>query len=214
MFMLQLFDTANEIHIPVGEPVQFKVHTNDVIHSFWVPPLGDKLDLIPNQTNVTWLQASQPGTYRGQCAELCGMDHGFMPIVVEVVEPEKYAQWIAGQKKTATAAATEDPNKQWNMVELRTQGEKVYAANCVACHQATGMGVPNTFPALSGSKVATGDKSAHLNIVVNGKPGTAMAPFKHLSDVEIAAVVTFERNTWDNKVGDFVTPADVKALRK
>jgi cytochrome c oxidase subunit 2 len=136
-----------------------------------------------------------------------------MPIVVEVVEPEKYAAWIAEQKKKTTVAAV-DPAKQWTLDELKAQGEKVYAANCVACHQANGMGVPNTFPALSGSKLATGDKAAHLDIVLNGKPATAMAPFKHLSDVEIASVVTFERNSWANKTGDMVTPAEIKALRK
>jgi cytochrome c oxidase subunit 2 len=142
-----------------------------------------------------------------------------MPIVVEVVEQDKYNAWIAEQKKkvaaaSAVATAAADPAKQWTVDELKTQGEKVYTSTCVACHQANGQGIPGTFPGLSGSKIATGDKAAHLAIVLNGKPGTAMQPFKQLSDVEIAAVVTYERNSWDNKTGDMVTPAEVKAARK
>jgi len=188
-----------------------------VIHSWWVPALGIKQDAIPGFVRDTWFKADNPGTYRGQCAELCGKDHGFMPIVVEAVTPEQYAAWVAEQKKKMAAAAP-DPGKQWTLDELKTQGEKVYSANCVACHQPTGMGIPGTFPALSGSKVAGGPKEAHVTTVLNGvvkdgKP-TAMAPFKHLSDVEIAAVVTYERNSWNNKTGDMVSPAEVKALRK
>ena len=138
-----------------------------------------------------------------------------MPIVVQVVEQDKYTQWVAAAKSkmAAAAAPVDQPGKQWTLDELKGQGEKVYAANCVACHQATGMGVPNTFPALSGSKVVNGPKEGHINIVLNGKPGTAMAPFKHLSDVEIASVITYERNSWQNKA-DMVTPAEVKAARK
>jgi cytochrome c oxidase subunit II len=199
--------------VPVGKKVRIITTANDVIHAWWVPALGVKQDAIPGFVRDTWFRADKVGVYRGQCAELCGKDHGFMPIVVEVVEPEKYAAWIAEQKKKTTVAAV-DPAKQWTLDELKAQGEKVYAANCVACHQANGMGVPNTFPALSGSKIAGGDKAAHLDMVLNGKPGTAMAPFKHLSDVEIASVITFERNSWANKTGDMVAPADVKAARK
>jgi cytochrome c oxidase subunit 2 len=209
-----LLEVDNPVVVPVGKKIRIITTANDVIHAWWIPALGVKQDAIPGFVRDTWFRADRVGTYRGQCAELCGKDHAFMPIVVEVVEPEKYAQWIAAQKTTATAAVAADPSKQWTMDELRAQGEKVYASNCVACHQATGMGVPGTFPALSGSKVAAGDKAAHMDIVLNGKPGTAMAPFKHLSDVDIAAVVTYERNAWANKVGDFVTPADVKAARK
>ena len=137
-----------------------------------------------------------------------------MPIVVEVVSPERYAQWVGEQKKKAAAAA-EDPNKQWSAAELKARGEKVYAANCVACHQATGKGLPPAFPALDGSKIATGDKKAHVDIVLNGKAGTAMAAFgKQLSDTDIAAVITYERNAWGNKTGDAVQPGEVKAARK
>ena len=138
-----------------------------------------------------------------------------MPL--QVVEQDKYTQWVAAAKQkmaTTSAAAADEPGKQWSLEELHAQGSKVFAANCVACHQATGMGVPGTFPALVGSKVVTGPKEEQIKVVLNGRPGTAMAPFKHLSDVEIASVITYTRNNWANKTGDMVTPADVKALRK
>jgi cytochrome c oxidase subunit 2 len=208
-----LLEVDNPVVVPVGKKIRIITTANDVIHAWWVPAFGVKQDAIPGFVRDTWFKADKVGVYRGQCAELCGKDHGFMPIVVEVVEQDKYAQWIASQKKTA-AAAVVDPAKQWTLDELKAQGDKVYAANCVACHQANGMGVPNTFPALSGGKITTGDKAAHIDIVLNGKPGTAMAPFKHLSDVDIAAVVTFERNSWANKTGDMVAPAEIKAARK
>src|SRR6185503_14189420 len=190
----------------------------DVIHSWWIPAFGVKQDAIPGFVRDTWFRADKVGVYRGQCAELCGKDHGFMPIVVEVVEPEKYAAWIADQKKKSTVAAV-DPSKQWTLDELKAQGEKVYAANCVACHQPTGMGVPGTFPALSGSKVVNGPKDGQINVVLNGvvkdgKP-TLMAAFgKQLSDADLAAVITFTRNNWSNKTGDMVTPAEIKAAKK
>ena len=208
-----LLEVDNAVVVPVGKKIRVITTANDVIHSWWVPAFGVKQDAIPGFVRDTWFKADRVGTYRGQCAELCGKEHGFMPIVVEVVEQDKYAAWIAEQKKK-TAAVVVDPAKQWTLDELKAQGEKVYAANCVACHQATGMGIPNTFPALSGSKVATGPKEAHMAIVLNGKSGSAMAPFKHLSDIDIAAVVTYERNAWANKTGDMVAPADIKAARK
>jgi len=198
----------------VGKKIRILTTANDVIHSFWVPAFGIKQDAIPGFVRDTWFRADKEGTYRGQCAELCGKDHGFMPIVVDVVSAEKYAQWVAEQKKK-TAAAAEDPNKQWSADELKARGDKVYAANCVACHQASGKGLPPAFPALDGSKIAAGDKKAHVDIVLNGKPGTAMAAFgKLLSDTDIAAVVTYERNAWGNKAGDVIQPAEVKAARK
>jgi cytochrome c oxidase subunit II len=208
-----LLEVDNPVVVPVGKKVRIITTANDVIHSWWIPAFGVKQDAIPGFVRDTWFKADHVGTYRGQCAELCGKDHGFMPIVVQVVEQDKYAAWVAEQKKKTTVAAV-DPNKQWTLDELKAQGEKVYAQNCVACHQATGMGVPNTFPALSGSKVATGAKADHINVVMNGRPGTAMAPFKHLSDVEIASVITYERNSWANKTGDMVSPAEIKAARK
>jgi len=203
--------------VPVGKKVRIITTASDVIHAWWVPALGIKQDAIPGFVRDTWFKVDNPGTYRGQCAELCGKDHGFMPIVVEAVAPEKYAAWVADQKKK-TAATAVDPAKQWTLDELKAQGEKIYAGNCVACHQATGMGVPGTFPALSGSKIVAGPKEGQVAVLLNGvvkdgKP-TAMVSFKHLTDVEIAAVITYTRNSWANKTGDSVAPADVKAARK
>jgi cytochrome c oxidase subunit 2 len=213
-----LIEVDNPVVVPVGKKVRIITTANDVIHSWWVPALGIKQDAIPGFVRDTWFKADNPGTYRGQCAELCGKDHGFMPIVVEAVTPEQYATWVAGQKQKMAAAAP-DPAKQWTLDELKAQGEKIYAANCVACHQQTGMGVPGTFPALSGSKVVTGPKEAQIatvlnGVVKNGKP-TLMAAFgKQLSDADIAAVITYTRNNWANTIGDMVTPAEVKAARK
>ena len=175
--------------------------------------LGVKQDAIPGFMRDTWFKADKPGTYRGQCAELCGKEHGFMPIVVEAVEPEKYTQWVAEQKKKSAAAAV-DANKVFTADELKAEGEKVYAANCVACHQANGKGIPGTFPALDGRRSPPVRRREHLDIVMNGKTGTAMAAFKHLSDVEIAAVVTYERNSWGNKAGDVVQPSEINAVQK
>ena len=208
-----LIEVDNPVVVPVGKKVRVIITANDVIHSWWVPALGVKQDAIPGFVRDSWFKVDKPGIYRGQCAELCGKEHGFMPIVVEAVEPEKYAAWIAEQKKK-TAAQAEDPNKSWTLDELKARGEKVYAANCQVCHQPTGMGQPPAFPALSGSKIVTGPKEGHIDRVFNGKPGTAMASFKQLSDVEIAAVITYERNSWNNKTGDLVAPAEIKKLRK
>ena len=213
-----LLEVDNPVVVPVGKKVRIITTANDVIHSWWVPALGIKQDAIPGFVRDTWFKADNPGVYRGQCAELCGKDHGFMPIVVEAVATEKYAAWVAGQKK-ATAAHAEDPGKTWTLDELKARGEKVYASNCIACHQPTGLGVPGAFPALSGSKVVTGPKEGQINTVLNGvvkdgKP-TAMVAFgKQLSDTDIAAVITFTRNNWANKSGEIVAPSDVKAQRK
>ena len=212
-----LIEVDNPVVVPVGKKVRIITTASDVIHAWWVPALGIKQDAIPGFVRDTWFKVDNPGTYRGQCAELCGKDHGFMPIVVEAVAPEQYAAWVADQKKKMVATAV-DPAKQWTLDELRAQGEKIYAGNCVACHQATGMGVPGTFPALSGSKIVAGPKEGQVAVLLNGvvkdgKP-TAMVSFKHLTDVEIAAVITYTRNSWANKTGDSVAPADVKAARK
>jgi cytochrome c oxidase subunit 2 len=208
-----LLEVDNPLVVPVGKKVRILLTANDVIHAWWVPALGSKQDAIPGYVRDTWFTADKTGTYRGQCAELCGKEHGFMPIVVEVVEQDKYAQWVDQQKKKSAAAAV-DPNKQFTLDELKAEGEKVYGANCVACHQANGKGLPGTFPGLDGSKVATGPAAEHINIVMNGKAGTAMAAFKHLSDVQIAAVVTYERNSWGNTTGDVVQPSEINGLRK
>jgi cytochrome c oxidase subunit II len=208
-----LLEVDNRLVVPVGKKVRILLTANDVIHAWWVPALGVKQDAIPGFIRDVWFTVEKPGTYRGQCAELCGKEHGFMPIVVEAVTPEKYAQWV-GEQKTKLAAATVDVNKEFTMDELKAEGEKVYAANCVACHQANGKGIPGTFAPLDGSKIATGPKGEHINIVMNGKTGTAMAAFKHLSDVQIAAVVTYERNSWGNAAGDLVQPSEINQLRK
>ncbi|HEX7235099.1 MAG TPA: cytochrome c oxidase subunit II [Nitrosospira sp.] len=208
-----LLEVDNPLVVPTGKKIRILLTANDVIHAWWVPALGAKQDAIPGFIRDTWFTVDKPGTYRGQCAELCGKEHGFMPIVVEALEPEKYAQWVAEQKKK-TAVAAVDVNKTFTLDELKAEGEKVYGGNCVACHQANGKGIPGTFAALDGSKVATGPKSEHINIVMNGKTGTAMAAFKHLSDVQIAAVVTYERNAWGNTTGDVVQPSEINELRK
>ncbi|MCC7082510.1 MAG: cytochrome c oxidase subunit II [Burkholderiales bacterium] len=211
-----LLEVDQPLVVPVGRKVRMVVTAADVLHAWWVPSLAAKQDAIPGFVRATWFKAEREGVYRGQCAELCGKEHGFMPIVVHVLSAEKYAQWVSEHKpKTDTAAV--DVNKTWTLEELVARGEKVFAQNCVACHQANGMGIPGTFPALNGSAVVKGPKAKQLDtvlhgVVLDGKP-TAMQSFAHLSDVELAAVVTYTRNAWNNKSGEAVTPADVKAAR-
>ena len=208
-----LLEVDQHLVVPVGKKIRILTTAGDVIHAWWVPAFGVKQDAIPGFIRDTWFKAEKEGIYRGQCAELCGKDHGFMPIVVEVVSPAKYSAWVGEQKKKLSAAA-DDPAKTWDLAELRARGEKVYAANCVACHQANGMGIPNAFPALAGSKMVNGPKGEQIAMVLNGKQGTAMQAFgKTLSDVEIAAVITYTRNAWSNKSGE-IQPADVKSARK
>ncbi len=208
-----LLEVDRPMVVPVGKKVRMLLTASDVIHNWSVPAFAVKADAVPGFLRDTWFRADKEGTYRGQCSELCGKDHGFMPVVVEVVSAEKYAVWVAAQKKEMAAAA-DDPAKVWKMDELMARGEKVYAANCAACHQANGAGLPPAFPALDGSKIAKGPKAAHIDMVVKGKPGTAMAAFgAQLSDTDIAAVVAYERNAWTNKLGEVIQPAEVKALR-
>lgn len=209
-----LLEVDNEMVVPMGKKVRVLTTAADVIHSWWIPAFGAKQDAIPGFIRDLHFKAEKPGVYRGQCVELCGKEHGFMPIVVRVVSQDEYSKWV-GERKKALAAAADDPARAWTLDELKARGEKVYAANCVACHQASGKGTPPAFPPLDGSKVVTGPKEAQLDIVMNGKPNTPMAAFgKQLSDVELAAVVTFTRNNWGNKTGDQIQPAEVKALRK
>lgn len=207
-----LLETDNHVVVPVGKKVRILTTAADVIHAWYVPALAVKQDAVPGFIRDTWFKADKAGIYRGQCAELCGKDHGFMPIVVEVMEPAQYTAWVGAQQKKV-AAAKVDPNKTWTLDELKAHGEKVYAQNCVACHQATGMGVPGAFPALSGSKVVNGPKADQIKLVLNGKQATAMAAFKHLSDADLAGVITYTRNNWSNKTGEAVAPADIKAAR-
>ena len=208
-----LLEVDNEVVVPVGKKVRVITTAADVVHSWWVPAFGAKQDAIPGFLRDLWFKAEVTGTFRSQCVELCGKEHGFMPIVVRVVSAEDYTKWVGEQQK-ATLAQADDPGKKWDQPDLVARGEKTYAANCVACHQANGRGTPPAFPPLAGSKVVTGAKEGHMDIVLNGKPGTAMQAFgKQLSDTDIAAVISYERNSWGNKSG-IVQPAEVKARRK
>jgi cytochrome c oxidase subunit II len=209
-----LLEVDQHLVVPVGKKIRVLTTATDVIHSWWVPALAVKQDAIPGYVRDTWFKAEKEGIYRGQCAELCGKDHAFMPIVVEVVSAEKYSKWVGAQKQQMAAAADEGA-KTYSLAELMSRGEKVYAANCVACHQANGKGLPPAFPALEGSKIAKGAKAAHIAIVLHGKPNTAMAAYGgQLGDGDIAAVVTYERNAWGNNTGDVVQPAEIRAARK
>ena len=212
-----LLEVDNPMVVPAGKKVRILVTANDVIHSWSVPAFGVKQDAIPGFVRDSWFRADKPGIYRGQCSELCGKEHGFMPIVVEVKSADDYAKWLDEHKKAA-AAALDDPNKVWNLQELVARGEKVFAANCAACHQANGKGVPGAFPALDGSPVVTGPKDAQIKTVLNGvvKNGqpTAMIAWRNtLSDTDVAAVITYTRNSWGNHTGEAIQPAEVKADR-
>jgi cytochrome c oxidase subunit 2 len=208
-----LLEVDEPMVVPVGKRVRLLITANDVIHAWWVPALGAKQDAIPGFIRDNWFKADKIGTYRGQCVELCGKDHGFMPIVVEVVSEEDYAAWVAKKKGTA-AVASADNTKTFEMADLMARGEQVYQANCAACHQADGMGLAGVFPAISGSKAANGPIGDHIALVLNGVPGTAMSAFAGmLSDADIAAVVTYQRNAWNNKMGDLAQPAEIAAAR-
>jgi cytochrome c oxidase subunit 2 len=209
-----LLEVDKPLVLPVGKKVRLLVTGADVIHSWWVPQLGVKKDAIPGFINETWTRIDEPGTYRGQCAELCGKYHGFMPIVVQAVSEEEFKTWIGEQQKMKVAAAAA-AERTWSKDELIKHGKEVYNKICAACHQPNGKGVPGTFPALAGSKIVTGPVDAHLHLVMNGKPGTAMQAFaSQLNDVDLAAVVSYERNAFGNKTGDVVQPSQVKAARK
>jgi cytochrome c oxidase subunit II len=249
-----LLEVDNRLVLPVGKKVRFLVTANDVIHAWWVPDLAVKKDAIPGFVNETWAKADKPGVYRGVCAELCGRDHGFMPIVVEIVEAAAFDQWLAAMKAgqptaighgpgvtmvasatlstagmapvpageqvaaaapsappaTPAAGGAAAPAAKMSTDELMKNGEKVYTAQCVACHQPTGKGMPPTFPALVGSKVANGPADAHIQHTLKGK--NAMPAFAHLSDVDLASAITYERSSWGNKGGP-VQPAQVAAQR-
>jgi cytochrome c oxidase subunit 2 len=206
-----LLEVDNPLVLPVGKKVRLVITANDVIHSWWVPQFGIKKDAIPGYINEVWMNIDRPGTYRGQCAELCGKDHGFMPIVVNAVSPEEFDKWVVAQKQKASAEAA-GSEKVWTKDDLMAKGKKIFQI-CAACHGPNGEGV-GPFPKLAGSKIATGPLPGHLNIVLHGKPGTAMQAFgAQMNDVDIAAVITYERNSFGNKTGDVVQPAQVKAAR-
>jgi len=208
-----LLEVDRPLVVPVDTKVRVIITANDVLHAWWVPAFGVKQDAIPGFVRDSWFKAEKVGIYRGQCAELCGKEHGFMPIVVDVKSKADYATWLAEQKKVASASA-EDLTKVWTEAALAEVGAKVYAANCVACHQASGKGVPGAFPALDGSKIVAGSPDAQLDLILHGKAGTAMASFKQLTNTEIAAVIAYTRTAWSNKAEQYVQPADVKVARK
>ncbi len=208
-----LIEVDKPVVVPVNKKVRIVTTANDVIHAWGVPSFGVKQDAIPGFVRDTWFRAEKVGVYRGQCYELCGKDHAFMPIVVNVVSDADYTKWVADRKKEMAALA-DDPSKTWTIDEMKTRGEKIYAANCVACHQANGKGVPGAFAALDGSAVVNGPKGPQIDILLNGK--NAMPAWKSvLSDTDIAAVITYTRNSWSNKAQEnIVQPADVVAARK
>lgn len=208
-----LLEVDEPIVLPVNKKVRFLFHSDDVIHAWWVPALAVKQDSIPGFINDSWATIEEPGIYRGQCAELCGKDHGFMPIVVHAVSETEYAQWISDKKAEAAAVAA-SAEKEWSMQDLIARGESVYQTNCAACHGPTGAGIPGVFPAMTDSPIATGDAAAHIDLLMNGVAGTAMAAYKdQLSDVDLAAVITYERNSLGNSVGDVVQPSTIKNAR-
>lgn len=209
-----LVEVDRPLVIPVGKKVRFLLTSEDVIHSWWVPEFAVKKDANPGFINEAWTRVDIPGTYRGQCAELCGKDHGFMPIVVLAKSETDYADWITRTKAEQQAAAEEEA--KWaaltmSMDELMSVGEKVYNASCAACHQPNGTGLPGVFPPLKGSEIALHDIPKHIEVVVNGVPGTSMQAFgPQLGLKEMAAVITYERNAWGNNTGELVQPADIQ----
>ncbi|XKH02245.1 cytochrome c oxidase subunit II [Marinobacter nauticus] len=204
-----LLEVDKPLKVPVGKKVRFLLTSNDVIHSWWVPELGVKKDAIPGFINEAWTRIDEPGIYRGQCTELCGKGHAFMPVVVEAVPEEEYQAWVA-EKRAAAERERQLTQKDWTLEELMERGENVYNTVCAACHQPDGSGSPPAFPSLRGTAVVTGDMAAHMDIVVNGVSGTAMQAFgEQLSEVELAAVITYERNAWGNNTGEMVSPKEI-----
>lgn len=215
-----LLEVDNHVVLPVNKKVRILLTSSDVIHTWWVPAFGSARDAIPGFLRETWAKIEEPGTYRGQCKELCGKGHGFMPIVVDALPEDQFKQW-ATEQKTKMAAADAGADKEWTKDDLIAHGKGVYEKNCAVCHQANGQGLPPAFPALTGGKITTGPifdadgkllKDGHLDRVFNGI--RMMPAWKAtLNDTDIAAVVTYERNALGNSVGDMLQPAQVKALR-
>jgi cytochrome c oxidase subunit 2 len=211
-----LHEVDHPLVLPTGRKIRFLMTSEDVIHSWWLPAFAIKKDANPGFINEAWTLVDEPGVYRGQCAELCGKDHGFMPVVVEVKTPADFEAWVQRQlavqeqaRQAELAAVVRDKD------QLLTAGKKIYEERCAACHQVTGLGIPGAFPALKGSLVVTKDLPAHLHTVIYGRPNTAMQAFgKQLSSADIAAVISYERNAWGNDTGDLVQTADVVAAMK
>ena len=211
-----LLEVDRPLVIPTGRKVRFLITSDDVIHSWWVPDFAVKKDANPGFINEAWTRVNEPGIYRGQCAELCGKDHAFMPVVVIAKSPEDYATWITEQETLRLKAKEEEQrllSMNMSKEELMTVGEKVYRTACAACHMPNGEGLAGVFPALKASSIALNNQPKHIDIVLNGVPGTAMPAFsKQLSLKEIAAVVTYERNAWGNNTGDLVQAKDINAV--
>ena len=207
-----LLKVDNPLVVPVDKKVRIVTTANDVIHAWMVPSLGVKQDAIPGFVRDTWFRAQKTGDYYGQCAELCGKEHAYMPIHVKVVSQADYAAWVAGKQKEMAALA-DDPTKVWALAELVARGEKVYTANCAACHRPDGKGAGPIKP-LDGSAIVLNDPAAQIHILLNGAANGAMPAWKQLSDTEIAAVITYTKNSWSNQTGKLVQPAEVVAARK
>ena len=204
-----LREVTEPLVIPVGKKVRFLITGNDVIHSWWVPDFGVKRDAVPGLFTAAWAKTDKPGVYVGECTELCGLGHAFMPVVVEVKEEAEYNAWLAGKKEEAAVYAS-TIGKEWTFDELMVRGEEVYSRSCAACHQADGNGIAGVFPALKDSPIALGSKEGHIGVLIDGVAGTSMQSFAdQLSEVDIAAVVHYERNAWGNDVGDVTQPIDV-----
>ncbi len=208
-----LLKVDNPLVVPVGKKVRIITTANDVIHAWMVPAFGVKQDAIPGFVRDTWFRAEKTGDFYGQCAELCGKEHAYMPIHVKVVTAEEYSAWV-GEKQKAMAAAADDPSKVWVLADLVKRGESVYAANCVACHQASGKGAGPIKPLDGSALVVDADKGKIINVLLNGQNNGAMPAWKQLSDTELAAVMTYAKNTWSNQTQQIVQPADVQAARK
>jgi cytochrome c oxidase subunit 2 len=211
-----LLEVDRPLVIPTGKKIRFLVTSDDVIHSWWVPDFAVKQDANPGFINDAWAIANEPGIYRGQCAELCGKEHGFMPVVVIAKEPAEFDKWITDQEAFQLEAKQEEQrllSMNMTMDEAMSLGEQVYSANCAACHMPSGEGLPGVFPALKGSQIAVADQPKHIDIMINGVTGSAMQSYaKQLTMSEIAAVVTYERNAWGNSTGDLVQAKDINAV--
>ncbi len=208
-----LLKVDNPLVVPVDKKIRIITTANDVIHAFMVPAFGIKQDAIPGFVRDTWFRAEKTGDFYGQCAELCGKEHAYMPIHVKVLSAEDYSKWVDGQKM-AMAAKAVDPANVWALGELVQRGEKVYAANCAVCHQANGKGAGPFKPLDGAAVVLDADKSKQITVLLNGQNKGAMPSWKQLSDTEIAAVITYTKNSWSNKTGQLVQPADIKTARK
>ena len=208
-----LLKVDNPLVVPVNRKIRIITTANDVIHAFMVPSFGIKQDAIPGFVRDTWFRAEKTGDFYGQCAELCGKEHAYMPIHVKVVSAEDYAKWVSDEKKKLAAKA-DDPTRVWTADDLTRRGEKVYAANCAACHQANGKGAGPIMPLDGSAVVLDTDKGKQIGVLLNGQNNGAMPAWKQLSDTEIAAVITYTKNNWSNKTGQLVQPTDVAAARR